>query len=68
MRSARQKIDDEEKNYARDQIDAQRMNVAGALALHELVRQPPRLEKEEAEGLKEAGVEIEKGVGRIDQE
>ena len=62
------KIDDEEEDDARDEVNAQRMDMAGPLPLDELVRQAPRLEEEKREGLKKALVEIQKRVGRIGQE
>ena len=68
MRIFRQEIDDEEKNHTRDEIDAQGMNVPGALPFHEFVRQPPRFEEKETEGFQKPRVEVKKGVGRIRQE
>ena len=62
------KIDDEEEKDARDKINAQWMNVPGALSLDELVRQTPRFEEEKRERLKKALVEIQERVGRIGQE
>ena len=63
-----QKIDDEEEKDARDKINAQGMNVPGALPFDKLVRQTPRFEEKKTKRLEKALVEIQERVGRIGQE
>ncbi len=63
-----QKIDDEEEKDARDKINAQGMNVPGALPFDELVRQTPRFEEKKTERLEKTFVEIQECVGGIGQE
>ncbi len=63
-----QKIDDEEEKDARDKINAQGMNVPGALPFDKLVRQTPRFEEKKTERLEKALVEIQERVGRVGQE
>lgn len=68
MRAAGKIIDDEKKDDARDEIDAQRMNVAHPFALDEVDRETPRLSEKKPEGLEEALVEIKESIGRIEEE
>ena len=63
-----QKIDDEEEKDARDKINAQGMNVPGALPFDKLVRQTPRFEEKKTERLEKALIEIQERVSRIGQE